>query len=416
MLLFTIYLSFTHAQLTLPESYQLARQHYPLLQKSELLQRATDIRLQNLEKENLPTIRWNAKGSFQSETVSLPFSIAGQELVDLPLYNIQTTLEANYILYDGGINEAQQQLEKLRLQAEKQLVEVDLYNLYEQVNNNYFGVLLLRAQKELLQSTQEDLERRLQLLQAGLKHGVVLESDVKQVQVQVLKLQSSIAETERNTQALLAILSAIIGQELPADVQLAIPQQNDLVPTTIQRPELQLFEFQKQTLIGQEALIMASTKPKVSTFAQAGIGYPNPLNFLEAKVSPFGIVGVQFTWNFWDWGKANRDRELLGVQRLLIDNQQETFEFNINRLEGKYREDIRRVEELIENDQAVAALQEEILQQIAAQLEHGVVTTTDYLTHVNAKLQAELSLQTHRLQLEQIKVNYLTHKGLLILN
>jgi len=145
---------------------------------------------------------------------------------------------------------------------------------------------------------------------------------------------------------------------------------------------------------------------------RAGLGYPNPLNFFEDELSPFATAGLQFSWPLIDWKQADRDRQLLQVQNALVDNQRRDFVRDIELREIELNERIETLRSRIEREREIVKLQRQILQQAAAQLERGVLTSAEYLEQVNAAIQAELSLEYNRLQLEQTQVNYLTIKGL----
>ena len=109
-------------------------------------------------------------------------------------------------------------------------------------------------------------------------------------------------------------------------------------------------------------------------------------------------------------GDAQRHPKLLEVRgEVLI--QRDAFEASIERMDGKYREDIATLEKLMLRDEEIARLQERILEQVSSQLEQGVATSTDYITQANALAQARLNRQLHELQQQQIKVEYLTLKG-----
>ena len=97
----------------------------------------------------------------------------------------------------------------------------------------------------------------------------------------------------------------------------------------------------------------------------------------------------------------------------MIDNQRENFEYRLQQFDEKTKTDIQTIELQIEKGEQIVSLQNEIARQLAAQLDNGIITATDYLLQVNAVIQAELNLKTQQLRIEQIKVNYLTQKGLL---
>ena len=50
---------------------------------------------------------------------------------------------------------------------------------------------------------------------------------------------------------------------------------------------------------------------------------------------------------------------------------------------------------------------------LGRRLENGVITSTDYITELNAEMQARIQLDMHRIQLEQARIDYLTAKGLI---
>jgi outer membrane protein TolC len=240
----------------------------------------------------------------------------------------------------------------------------------------------------------------------------VLESDLKKVQVEQLKIQSKIAELQSDRRAMLAVLGSLTGQEIAEDAILKAPDFDVLRPPgETRRPELALFDLQKKEVLAAGDLIDAKWKPKLGVFAQSGVGYPDPLNFFDKKVSPYFIGGVQFSWKFWDWKQADRERQQLAVQSQLIENQKTTFEQNIGHQEGKFHEDVAKIQAQITADGEIAKLQKEILQQLSSQLEHGVITATDYLLQSNAELQARLNENAHRVQLAQVQAAYWTLKG-----
>lgn len=401
--------------LKLEDCYEKAREHYPMYQQSALLAQATQVQLERIQAERLPQISWNAQASLQTETVAFPFDlpVPGADL-DLPLYRFQTTADLQYTIYDGGVLEARQKIERAKLAADQQQVAVELDKLKAQANQYIFGILLLREQIGIQRNAQQTLEDKIQPLEAAVRHGIALEGDVDKLRVEVLRLQTQMEQAEGDIQGLVASLSDLIGEPLPPDIQFEFPAgevRNSDAP--LQRPELQFFAYQKESILALEDLITATWRPKVGAFVQAGVGAPNPLNFFDESLSPFAMGGVRFSWNFIDWKQADRDRQLLSLNSQLIDIQRATFEANINRMDGKYREDVATLETLIARDEEIARLQERILQQVSAQLDQGVATSTDYVTQSNALQQAQLNRQLHELQLLRIRIDYLTLKGAL---
>ena len=173
-----------------------------------------------------------------------------------------------------------------------------------------------------------------------------------------------------------------------------------------------MFDLQKTQILASADLIDAQWKPKLAAFATTGLGYPDPLNFFDDKISPYFIGGVQFQWKFWDWKQAEREREVLAVQTQLIENQKQTFTQMLQHQDGKFREDVAKLQNQIRRDEEIAKLQGEILKQLSSQLENGVATATDYLLQSDAELQARLAMGAHRVQLAQVEAAWRTFYGI----
>lgn len=386
----------------------------PIKGQRSLLEQAAQLKIEELDAQRLPSIYWRAKGTLQSETISLPFVIPGQEeAFSVPLANAQTTLEVQYRIYDGGLTEASQNLEQAKLAKDLQSVEVALYPVKEQVQKVYFGILLLEAQAKVLENTLADLAQRRQNLEAAAQHGVVLPINIRKLEVEAIKLTKKKAELSGERKSLLALLGDLIGRPLSEEVELEVPAV-DLVPfnQTSQRPELALLDRQKQILLEQSKLVELKNRPQLSAFLQAGVGYANPLNFFDTDVSPFAIGGLNFQWKIWDGKQVQKRKDWLSIQSQLIENQKENFHYQQNLLDRQYRERAQKLQVIIEQDRQHIRLQNEIIAQVNAQLAQGVITATEYITELNQQTNAQLELALHELQLQEIQVQYLTQKGI----
>jgi hypothetical protein len=121
---------------------------YPLTAKTGLLQQASGLKLEQLDAARRPVIDWQGQASYQSETVQFPFELPGVKPIELPLFRAQTSINAGYTIYDGGMAEAQKALERAGLLAEQQSVAVELERLKDRINDYFFGVLMLREKSE----------------------------------------------------------------------------------------------------------------------------------------------------------------------------------------------------------------------------------------------------------------------------
>lgn len=398
--------------LSLQECYRMAQEAHPLQRQFGALQQSTELRQAQIDAARLPDLQWNARARLQSDVVKFPLEFPGIAIPQLPLYSVQSTVDAAYVIADGGLSQARRAVEQAALPAEEQALRVELEQLKPRINELFFGILLLREREAVLRNSLENLNTRRGAVEAAVRLGAALPGDADRLQVEALRIETRIAEAQSEQAALLDALSVWIQAPLAADAVLETPAL-DVPVTPAQRAEYRLFDLQKQRIAAAEGLIAAGNKPRLSAWVQAGLGYPNPFNFFDNDLSPFGAVGLAFTWRIHDWKQSGRERELLSLQTLGIDHRRAAFDRQLEAQEAQLRRQIEDVAALSAKDEQVLALQTRILTQVQNQLEYGTATATDYIEQQNAVTQAQLSLQNRRVQLQLLKVNLMTVKGLL---
>ncbi len=391
------------ASLDLQTAYEKATAHYPLMQDQALLGEINRLQLDLLELSKKPQLIWQSEGPFQSETVN--FGENAPIKVNLPLVNLRSYLEGRYLIKDGGRRQAQADQIREQLAVQEAQLQVNTRPVKDQVNEAFFGILLAQAQRNVLETTLQDLEIRRAPLEAGVANGVLLESELTKLEVRQLEVASAMANLQSEAAGWYQVLSALTGMPVDTQTQLVLP---DYPPAafSLQRPEQQLISAQQKALLSQQSKIDADLKPTLSAFARAGLGYPNPLNLFDNNVSPYALVGATFSWNLLDWGKKDLQKQLLTLQAQQLDHQRAAFEQNIQNQEGRFRETIAGLEDQIQRDGAIAGLQGDLLRQLGIQLELGVLTVADYLNQSNAEQRARKQLALHRLQRLQVLTRY----------
>lgn len=400
--------------LSLTDAYDFLEERYPNLQNAQTLERIHEKEQEQTRLDRLPDIYLKADGRIQSQStqletnpdVPLPFEI------NQPLVFAKSYLEASYTLLDGGLNRATRSLQRTQLKSDIQSIEVERFALRQRVNQLFIGIRLLRDRARLLNISLEDLQTRKARVQANVDAGVLLESELSKVEVRELELKARQDDLQFQLEGTLATLGDLIGVELPEDLQLHFPDlpAPEAIPS-LQRPEQKLFQLQRNSLMAQSDLILAARKPRLSAYAQAGGGYPNPLNILDNDFSPFAVVGAQFSWKFSDRKQNKLKREVLTLHSQQLENAEATFEFNLDSKEAQYRSSIQRLQTQINNDEKIALLQNQILKQSAAQLDEGVITSAEYLIQVNAELSARQNLLIHRTELLNTQLEFWNERG-----
>ena len=316
------------------------------------------------------------------------------------------------MIKDGGLLAAKKQLKSITLKANQHDFEVEKYALRKRVNTLILNINLLRSQTALFDISLEDLDNNRAQIAALVENGLRIESELIKLEVKALELKAGKANVVSKLTGLKNALAELLDIELVDGFTIDFPT---LAPPTeipeLNRPETETFQLKKAAILANSMLIDASKKPQLSAFAQAGVGYPNPINFLKNNVAPYGIAGLRFSWKLTDWKKAEIDRELLILEATKLDNAEANFRFNMDTQQANYLSKVIRIQQQIEYDENIAKLQATILVQLAAQLEEGVLTSAEYVTQVNAELTARQNLVIHQSELLKLQLDYWNERG-----
>jgi len=399
--------------LKLEEAYRLARLNYPISNDRILIDEISALNIELIKRNRLPSISLNAQGTLQSDNIKIgsddpafPINIEG------PLDTYKAYLGLNFDLYDGGFAASQKKIEEARNLANQQLLKVDLNTLKDRINLLFFNIELAREQKKHLETFLNDIETNQKTVDSKVKNGVALKSELNKLKVRRLELLSEMERLDGDIKAFITIMKKLTGSEIQDDVMLKFPSlfsfQEDI---EISRPEQELYNARQEVLRAQNGLTNAGLKPRLSVFGEGGVGNPNPINFSDTETSIYGLVGIKLSWSFLDWGKGKKEKERIGLQVKQIEVDRMTFEFEIHSRKGEFIQRMEALKKQIRNDLEIVELQAEIAEQANTQLQNGVINSSEYLEQVNADLRYRQQLKLHEIQLEQVKVEYLTLFG-----
>ncbi|MDT8418124.1 MAG: TolC family protein, partial [Lutibacter sp.] len=379
MLIFIALNSFSQEKLSLGQCYALAEKNYPLAKQNDLLlkQNAIDLEIINIEK--LPKLDFLAQASYQSDVTSLPISIPGTTIEPPNKDQYKATVSLNQLIYDGGFINALLTEKSASLKTQQKQVEVNLYRLKEQVNQFYFSILLLQEKRELLNAKKTQLETTLKEVKSGIKFGVLLPNSDSVLEAELLKIDQQLIEVDLNKTSLTETLSMLIGIPVSPNIILENTEITVDLKTEIERPELDLFQLQKEKVDASEQLIDKKNSPKLSGFATGGYGNPG-LNMLDNSFQPYYIAGIKLNWNVFDWNSTKKQRQSLQVNKEIIDSEQEVFELNTAMEMTQQQSEINKISAFISSDEEIIALRKKILETSSSQLKNGVITSSAYVT------------------------------------
>ena len=327
LLLLLPFIGFAQEALTLEDCYRLARDHYPTIQKLDLIAKSEDYTLANANKAYLPQISITGQATYQSETIDFSESIGRLPLtISLPKVSkdqYKVVGEVSQLLYNGGATRAQKQLIKAQSAVQTQAVETQLYALKQRVSNLYFGVLLIDAQLSQNQLNVETVQSQLEKAETALKNGTTLPSNVAELKAELVRLAMQRTEYEATKAMYLQMLSTFIGKDLPSDTVLNRPKPTTL-GTANHRPELKGFDLQQSVLDIQRRQLTSEYLPKIGLFFQGAYGRPT-LNIIKNEFDFYYIAGVRLQWNLSPLYSLSNKKQLLQLQGESLSADRKAF-------------------------------------------------------------------------------------------
>lgn len=410
LLLGTVAAGAQERTLNIDSCYAMAERNYPLVKQYALIDKSREYSVSNVNKGYLPHFNVAGQASYQSQVTKLPVKIPG--------VNIPTLSKDQYKLY-GEVTQPLTDLFTLKnnkglvdanSQIEHQKTKVELYKLKERINNLYFGILLIDAQIAQTGLLKKDIESGLAKAKAAVANGVALKSNADNLKAELLNADQRIVELKANRKAFIQMLSLFINEQIDEHTVMEAPASSMPQQSIINRPELKLFDLQKQAFNVQDKLIATRNIPRFSLFFQGGVGRP-ALNFLSNDFKTYYIGGLRLNWSLSSFYTSGKERKIIDLNRTALDVQKEVFLFNTNLALEQQNSEVQKVQELITTDNDIISLRASIKDATKNQLEYGTATSNDYITAVNAEDQARQNLLLHRVQLLMAQYNYQTTSG-----
>src|SRR5579862_4587025 len=397
--------------LEIRDAYQLARKNYPMVKEKDLIRKTKDYSVSNAAKGWLPALNVNGQATYQSDVTNFPFKIPipGFSLPSYSKDQYKAYAELDQTLYDGGTIKNQKLSAILSENIDQQNLEVELFALYDRVNQLFFGALLIDEQLKENELLKTDIRNGLEKVQAQVANGVAYRSNADELSAQLLQADQTRDELVATRQAYLDMLGLFLNRSLDSNTILARPTVPNLVDS-IARPELALYDYQARNFDVQDQMISSQLKPRLSLFIQGGYARPG-LNFLSNSFQWYYIGGVRLNWNLGSLYTTKNQRQMVNINRKMTEIQKETFVFNIQITRQQQQSDFNKYAKLIQKDDEIIALRQAIKNAASAQLQNGVLGAHDYITQVDAEDQARQNMILHEIQLLQTQYNYQNTTG-----
>ena len=398
-----------YADVTLDYCLQRAEENYPEIKKYGLLESASELSLEEINRGWWPRLGLSAQANVQNIVPAFPNILRnmlaqnGFELKGMGKLQYKVAVELNQTIWDGGASKAQRAIERASLAESKAALDVELYAIRCQVESIYFGILLLQEQTKQTESTLELLSSNLQRLESMVRNGTAMQSDADMIEAQRLTLKQTIAEARNAMKGYRDVLSVYIGEDLK-DRNLICPDAEMPKSPDSKRPELTLFDRKIDSNAARLKAIDASVMPHIGFFTQAYYGYPG-YNYFESMTNrnlSFNIMaGIRVSWNVESLYTKDSKRRKLILNSDMVNADREKFLFNSRLQSVRENSDIEAIRDVMKEDSRIVELRQNVRRSAESQLRNGIIDATALLSKINDENQARLNSAYHNIQLIQ---------------
>jgi outer membrane protein TolC len=367
--------------------------------------------LKSIDAIYYPQLKLEAGASYQSDVfkpdikLSLPVKF---DFPSAPKDQYSASLSINQTIYDGGYASGATQTKALVLESNNLGVELNDRKMMENIADLYLNALILQENMKILENSKSALTIKLNNTKALEKNGVVLNSVVKQIEVEIIKIDQKIKQSEKDKNAILKTIAILSDADIKENSTVEEPKipNNLTIDSRPLRPEEMIIDKKIEIMEAKKSEVVSQITPNVGAYLKGGAGNPNPFNMAKEGADFFYAFGVKMQWNVFDWNSNSRTRENLEIGKEIATYEKKAFAKAFDSQIEQLKNETDKSKETISYDMKILDLQKNITENAYAKFTGGAGTISDYLLEMNALTQANLNLNLHQIQLinSQIKI------------
>ena len=375
-----------------------------------LLESQADLRRTSLQRELLPSVSALATGQYVSDVPS----IGGVPMVPYQQYDAYVTVRQRLIDPSRAPRRA---VEDAQLDEAVARVRGNVWQQRQQVNDAFFTLLALDAERRTLRAAMTDLETQRRQAATRLAAGATLAGEVALLDAELLRRRQTLDEIDANRDAARAVLGSLVGRPVDADAALALPDlataaaaARTRLDSLRTRPEYAQFDGTRALLDARAKQSTRSDLPRLSAFARSGYGRPG-INPLARDFQSYWIAGLQLEWNPDLWGATRRDAEVQRLQRDIVSADEAQFTDQLQRVVQRDLAAIDRLARALVSDDDIIALHDRVAAEARRRFAEGSITAGELVDRETDLLTARTARDLHRVRLEEARARFLTTVG-----
>jgi outer membrane protein TolC len=201
---------------------------------------------------------------------------------------------------------------KFGVQATREDEEKTRLEVVDQIRQAYYTVVQAQSALESLAASLPYYQESKRLAGENLKRETILESDLLGADAQLLKTRNAVSDAKDQVATASEKLNDLMGRDIHTLFRVAdISSAENEVDTTEalevralkNRPDLKKAKLQVQQTHYDARAKKAEYIPDVSL----AFNYATTANFTPALPTNITFVGLQLTWEPWDWGRRREE-------------------------------------------------------------------------------------------------------------
>lgn len=380
--------------LSLNEARSMARDNYPAIRQYRMIEQSRDFTLDNVAKGWLPQVSISV-GAYGFTDILKSDQRMEQMGMDMNNFMANASVMIKQSVYDGGQIAARKKVVWAESQVQKQQLDVSMYAINEQVDQLFFGILLLDEQLKQNALLQKDLATSEQTIRSMMTGGIANQTDLDAILVERLKAEQQNESLLASRQSYLRMLGVFVGKDLAAAAETLEKPAQGYVRANVNRPELKYYASQNLLLDAQRKQLNTQLSPTVGIFGM-GMVHSKMSDMLNNGMM---VAGVSVSWNIGALYTRKNDIRKIEVQRQINDSQREVFLLN-NRLQNEEANGaIASLKRQIEKDEEIVRLRENIRGKSDRKVELGTKSVNELVSDINAVSLARAQKAMHEIQL-----------------
>jgi outer membrane protein len=317
--------------------------------------------------------------------------------------NARSRIDLQWPIYTFGRTDALERAAQAEGQASGLDVSAARNDLRLEITRAYWAVVTAGESVNVLTESLRRMDATLEDVRNRLKVGLVPPNDVLSVEAQRSRQQVLLIQARNQREQALADLRRLTGLapgtaltlQSPLDAPgAAVPPVRQLVDEARKaRPDRQAIEARISGAGDRREAALAGKRPVVSVGGGVDFARPNPRIFPRAAAwKESWDASVNFSWTFWDGGRAAADIALQTANQRAARERLAEFDsqLEVEVLQRQLDLDAARASIAAANDAVRAAA--EARRVVGDRFAAGVATSTDVLDAQVALLQAQLDL------------------------